>query len=150
MSEANLWKRIRENVGHRGHFSRIEFNPTDGYPDTSYCIKGVEGHAELKYIERVPARETTPCFGDQHGVRPAQVAWIYTRVRHGGRVYIVGQVGELILVVPGTEVRRFNEMTFFQLGKAGEVIARGNWSGFLNALKRPMPGGDLGRSEAPK
>lgn len=152
MSEANLWKRIRDNVGHRGHFSRIEFNPTDGYPDTSYCIKGEEGHMELKYVERAPARENTPCFGDQHGLRPAQIGWIHTRIKHRGRVYIVGGVGDLILVVPGTECRAFNQMTYFQLGKAGLVIAQGDWEGFLAALKRPMPpylGLAQGRSKDP-
>lgn len=141
MSEASLWDRIRKNVGYRGHFSRIEFNPTEGYPDLSYCIRGTEGHAELKWIPSAPARETTRCFGD-HGVRPAQVAWIHTRVKHGGRVFIVGGVGALIIVVPGTYVREFNDMTFFQLGKAGRVIAPGEWDGFLSALC-----GDMTRPE---
>lgn len=146
MSEANLWKRIRENCGTRGHFSRIEFNPTEGYPDTSYCIHGIEGHAELKWIEKIPAREETRCFGE-HGVRPAQVAWIHHRTKHGGRVFIVGGIGAMLVVVPGIYVREFNDMTYFQLGKAGRVIAPGDWSGFLAALTAPLPRRDLGRSE---
>jgi hypothetical protein len=138
MSEAALWQRIRAAVGHRGHFSRIEFNPTEGYPDTSYCIRGEEGHMELKYVASAPARENTPCFG-VHGLRPAQVAWIHTRCKHGGRVYIVGGVGNVLVIVPGTEARRFNAMTFFQLGKVGAVISPGDWNGFLDALRQPMP-----------
>lgn len=138
MSEANLWKRIRDNVGHAGHFSRIEYNPTDGYPDTSYCIKGVEGHAELKYVERAPVKVDTRCFGD-HGLRDSQKGWIHQRVKHGGRVFIVAGVGPLIIVVPGTEWRAFNDMTYFQLGKAGVTIAPGDWRAFLAALSAPMP-----------
>lgn len=139
MSEASLWDRIRNNVGHRGHFSRIEFNPTAGYPDLSYCIKGEEGHLELKWTEKVPARETTACFPTAFKGREAQVAWIHTRVKHGGRVYIGAGIGDLIIIVPGTEVRRFDQLTYFQLGKVGQTIGPGEWDGFLRALSSPMP-----------
>lgn len=149
MSEANLWTKIRTNVGHRGHFSRVEYNVVEGYPDTSYCIRGIEGHMELKFVAQAPVKATSKCFGD-HGLRPAQVGWIHTRVKNGGRVYIVAGVGQIILVVPGTECRGFNEMTYFQLGKAGVTIAPGDWEGFLAALKAPMPayrGALSGRSD---
>lgn len=135
MSEANLWDRIREGTKNRAHFSRIEFNPTEGYPDTSYCIRGIEGHAELKWIDAPPARINTACFGDKHGLRPAQIGWIHTRVKHGGRVFIVAGVGQIILVVPGAYCRTFNSMTYFELGKAGETISPGDWDGFLRALR---------------
>lgn len=138
MSEANLWTLIRRHVGHRGHFSRIEFNPTEGYPDLSYSIKGVEGHAELKYISRAPVRITTRVFGD-HGLRDAQKAWAHTRLKHGGRVMIVAGVGDVIFVIPGTEWRRFDEMTYFDLGKAALWYDRPGWDRFLEALARPMP-----------
>lgn len=139
MSEANLWQNIRTNIGHRGHFSRIEFNSTGGYPDLSYCIKGIEGHAELKYIDRAPVRMTTPVFTDDHGLRPSQIAWIHTRIKHGGRVMIVAQVGDIVFVVPGTEYRRFNQLTYFQLSKAALWYAAPEWDGLLKALTRPMP-----------
>lgn len=137
-SEANLWDSIRRNVGHRAHISRIEFNPTAGYPDTSYCVKGVEGHMELKYTDRAPARITTAVF-ERGGLRDSQIAWIHTRVKHGGRVMIVAGVGEIIFVVPGTECRRFNEMTYFDLGKAALWYGRPGWDQFLKALAHPMP-----------
>lgn len=137
-SEAGLWDSIRANVGHRGHFSRIEYNPSAGYPDLSYCIKGEEGHIELKHIDQAPVRPTTQVFGEK-GLRDAQIAWAHTRCKHGGRVYIVARVGLVIFVVPGIHCRRFNQMTYFQLGKAAIWCDRPGWDGFLSALKRPMP-----------
>lgn len=138
MSEANLWDNIRKNVGHRGHFSRVEFNATSGYPDLSYSIKRVEGHAELKFVPQAPARMTTACFGE-HGLRDSQKAWIHTRLKHGGRVAIVAQVGDIIFVVPGFEWRRFNEMTYFDLGKAAIWGDRPGWDRFIEALTAPLP-----------
>jgi hypothetical protein len=138
MSEANLWDNIRNNLGHRGHFSRIEFNPTEGHPDVSYCIKGIEGHMELKFIPRAPARMTTAVFTDHHGLRDSQKAWIHTRVKHKGRVAIVAQVGEIIFVVPGFEWRRFNQMTYFDLGKACIWGDRPGWASLYGALIEPQ------------
>jgi hypothetical protein len=142
VSEANLWDAIRNNLGHRAHMSRIEFNPTEGHPDVSFCRKGIEGHMELKHTARVPVKVTTKCFGD-HGLRDSQIAWIHKRVKQQGRVAIVAQVGEIILVIPGFEYRRFNDMTFFELGKAALwAEAPGgdpaSWDRMLAALTAPL------------
>lgn len=138
MSEANLWDAMRNAIGHRGHFSRVEFNPTEGHPDVSYCIKGIEGHIELKYLPRAPAKITTSVFTDHHGLRPSQIAWIHTRVKHGGRVAIVGQVGEMIYVVPGYLYRRFNQFTAHELAKASIWAGRPGWPAIYDALIKPQ------------
>ena len=117
MSEHNLWVRIRSNIGHRGHFVRMEFNPEAGIPDVDYCIKGTEGKIELKYAAAAPVRLNTAVFTNG-GLRDAQVAWIYTRVRYGGRVWILPQIGELLYLVPGKYCRQFNNMTLHQIEKA--------------------------------
>jgi hypothetical protein len=116
-SEHNLWTRIRTNIGHRGHFVRMEFNPEAGIPDVDYCIKGTEGKIELKHTAIVPARANTAVFTNG-GLRDAQIAWIYTRVRHGGRVWILSQIGELLYIVHGDYCRQFNRMTLHQIEKA--------------------------------
>ena len=140
MSEHNLWVRIRSNIGDRGHFVRMEFNPEAGIPDVDYCIKGVEGKIELKYTASVPARANTAVFTNG-GLRDAQIAWIYTRVRHGGRVWILPQIGERLFLVPGKYCREFNSMTTHQIDKAatwsseGRVMALQDWEHMVICLK---------------
>lgn len=125
MSEHTLWTRLRENIGHHGHFTRLEFNPEAGIPDVDYCVKGGEGKIELKYIDRAPVRVDTAVF-HTGGLRDAQVIWIHTRVRHGGRVFVLPQVGGELLLIPGSYARTFNAMTLHQLEKASIWAAGGS------------------------
>jgi hypothetical protein len=138
MSEANLWTRVRNAVGHRGHFARIEFNPDAGIPDVTYCVQAIEGHIELKFADAIPARENTRVFGTD-GLRDSQVAWISKRIRAGGRVWIMAQVDRYLFLVPGWYCLTFNEMTFFQLGRVaawtcGPVVKEAGWQQFLDTL----------------
>lgn len=123
MSEHTLWNRIRDNIGYRGHFTRLEFNPEAGIPDVDYCIKGIEGKIELKYTSTAPARADTAVFKNG-GLRDAQIIWIYQRVKHGGRAWILPQIGEELYLVPGSECRAFNAMTLHQIRKASVWSAR--------------------------
>ncbi|MDZ4344186.1 MAG: hypothetical protein U1E51_17340 [Candidatus Binatia bacterium] len=139
MSEASLWDSIRNHVGHRGHFTRIEFNPEAGVPDVDYCLKSEEGKIELKYIDAAPARASTQVFGDG-GLRDSQIAWIFTRVRHGGRVWILPQIGRELYLVPGKECRRFNSMPLHLIRKAAVwsaamPITSTDWEDLLIALR---------------
>lgn len=139
MSEATLWDRIRNTIGHRGHFARIEFNPDAGIPDVTYCVKGEEGFIELKYTDSAPARESTAVFTNG-GLRTSQVGWIHKRVKVGGRVWILPQIGDELLLIPGRHCRVFNGMTLHLLRKAASwsasaPIGPGDWEGLLDALK---------------
>jgi len=74
MSESALWKHMKKNIGHLGHFSRVESHETSsGIPDVDYCIRGVEGHIELKF-----ARGKIP------KIRGTQVRWFRDRAKQGG------------------------------------------------------------------
>lgn len=77
--EDDIWKKIKQNIGRKGHFSRIE-SPVmaPGFPDINYCFYGIEGTLELKY-----GRDECP------EIRPTQVRWINNRIQHGGRVWIL-------------------------------------------------------------
>lgn len=139
MSEASLWTSIRNNIGQRGHFTRIEFNPEAGVPDVDYCLKGEEGKIELKYIARAPSRDNTQVFGE-HGLRDSQIAWIHTRVRHGGRVWILAQIDRGLYLVPGTQCRYFNSLPLHLIAKASHwsamfPITPNDWMGLVVALK---------------
>lgn len=138
MSEDALWTRIRSAIGHRGHFTRVEFNPTAGIPDVCYVIHGTEGWLELKFREDVPARITTTPVFHSGGLRDEQVAWIYTHVRHGGRAHVLAQVESMLYLVPGSFARTFNAMTMHQLAKASEWQDGGrkiDWNFLVKKLK---------------
>lgn len=84
MSEADLWKEIKDNVGHRGHFSRVESGATSaGIPDVDFCIDGVEGHIELKFTYNTIKKNF---------VRPTQVKWFRDRVKAGGRPWLLALI----------------------------------------------------------
>jgi hypothetical protein len=117
----------------------MEFNPEAGIPDVDYCIKGTEGKIELKHAAAAPARVSTAVFTNG-GLRDAQIVWIYTRVKHGGRVWILSQIGELLYLVHGQYGRQFNAMTLHQIEKAAawasteRQIAPQDWSELLMVL----------------
>ena len=78
MSESHLWKDMKKNIGHLGHFSRVESHETSsGIPDVDYCIRGIEGHVELKF-----ARGKIP------KIRGTQVRWFRDRVKQGGSPWL--------------------------------------------------------------
>lgn len=141
MSEASLWDRIRDNVGHMGHFARLEFIPEAGIPDVDFCVRGVEGKIELKFRGDEPARDGTPVFKHK-GIRDSQLAWIHTRVRHGGRVWIFAQVHRTLYLVPGARVRDFNQLNLLELAQAATWLGNDRmgtkgWYEFVDALARP-------------
>jgi hypothetical protein len=76
-NESKLWQRLKNNIKN-GHFVRIESPTIQGIPDINYCINGVEGWIELK----VNTSKISP-------LSKWQKAWIYTRVKNGGRVFII-------------------------------------------------------------
>jgi hypothetical protein len=88
VSEANFWQLIRKNVP--GHLVRIENHAGTGQPDVNYCIAGVEGWIELKYLEAFPKRQDTmvriPHF------EPEQRIWLTQRKNAGGRVFLFVRV----------------------------------------------------------
>ena len=144
--EASLWVRLREAVKGKGHFCRLEYNPTVGIPDVDYCVFGVEGKIELKDRPKAPARATTAAFGDK-GLRDEQVGWILTRIRHGGLVWVMAEVGPAIYLIHGSWAEAFNEMTVAELERAstwrlpvGPLKNPGAVSGLLGALMTRDPG----------
>ena len=80
MSEAKLWKDMKKNIGHKGHFSRVESHETSsGIPDVDYCLFGTENHVELKFGHiGKPAPE----------IRGSQVRWFRDRVEAGGHPWL--------------------------------------------------------------
>lgn len=141
MSEANLWTRVRKAVGHLGHFDRLEYNPVDGIPDVDFCIDGIEGKVELKYREGAPARARTACYASHPNLREAQEAWIKRRLRNGGRVFILAQIGDYLYLLHGAEAPQFNALTLAEferraLWQGGPRIDTDEWADLIKTLTR--------------
>ena len=84
MSEAALWKDMRRNIGHLGHFSRVESHESSaGIPDVDFCIAGVEGHVELKFGTDTKAPK----------IRPTQAKWFRDRVKEEGKPWMFTLIG---------------------------------------------------------
>jgi len=139
MSEHTLWNRIRESIGHKGHFVRIEFNPTAGTPDVNYCVAGCEGWIELKHISKKPGRAGTPVFG-RKGLRDEQVSWIRRRLKNQGRAFVCAQVGRVILLHEGRYAREYNSMPWSVLLQTNCLVneerERLSWDRFIALLKQ--------------
>lgn len=83
MSEQNFWEEMSSNLGHRGHFSRVESHSTSaGIPDIDFCMSDVESHIELKYGDEKKAPS----------IRPSQVKWFARRVKAGGHPIIIAKI----------------------------------------------------------
>lgn len=79
MPDDGLRAKLREGLRSRNtHFQSIETAMTGGgVPDCNLCAEGVETWVECK--------ATSTWTVD---IRPAQLGWIKTRLRHGGRVIL--------------------------------------------------------------
>ena len=122
MSENKFWDSIKQHIGGRGHFSRVESHETSsGIPDVDFCIDGVEGHIELKYsVNKVPK------------IRPSQGRWFRYRVMRGGNPWLLCHIvinGEnRYLLFEGRDVTRILEtneladwITFSRMDWKGKI-----------------------------
>lgn len=92
MSENGMWLYMRKLFPQQGHgdWQRIEDSLSKGVPDVNYCIAGVEGWIELKYIEEWPKRDKTPV---RFRWTKEQRIWAGRRLRAGGVVWVLLKVG---------------------------------------------------------
>ncbi len=92
------------------HWQSIETHlVSSGVPDANYCIDGVEGWIEFKFIKQ----------GWMPRIQPGQVGWILRRTRAGGRVFIAVRrrvaasarvfASDNLYLFPGQYVRELKE-----------------------------------------
>jgi len=142
MSEHNLWTAVRKGLVDAADLKidlmRVENLVQDGPPDVNGCCQCVEFWIELKYADEPPARDSTKVFG-KGGLRDSQIVWIYKRVKHGGRVWILAQCGLALFLVSGRYCRVFNEWTYPELLEFStwyHVGKKRDWSGLLEVVLR--------------
>jgi len=118
---------FHKHLPHPRDLQDIEVGMRDrGVPDLNFCIEGISGWIEMKATG-----------GWTVDLKPAQIGWLVTRARHGGRVFIAVRrrntagprkrlgVDELWLL-DGSYAR---ELRAFGLRKAPRPAVLGTWSG---------------------
>ncbi len=101
--EAQLWATCRKHLSPHGDFERIENMVGVGRPDVNYCLRGTEGNIELKHVAVWPkGLNTVISIPHYTGV---QRTWAKRRLAAGGRVYVLLQVADTYMLLPGAWAR---------------------------------------------
>ncbi len=79
--EQKFWQLLKPHVP--GHVVRIENSLGSGIPDVNYCYMGRECWIELKAGSKL---------------RTSQRIWRETRVRNGGKVFLIERIGSVIVL----------------------------------------------------
>lgn len=134
MSEAKLWRTIRDAVGHIGHWDRIESHAvSQGRFDVNFCIEGDVGDVELKI------------FDQRRGgfvLRANQNAWACNRVRAGGNAWILARYDlnaeTEYLLIPGNRSRKLIHDRSYEgwLIQSEKVwVGKVDWQEFLQTVR---------------
>lgn len=98
MSESTkVWIPLRKASKGWGLVRRLEPALGSGLPDVFYCLAGVCGFIELKYLKKWPVRDTT---GTTLGVTAAQRLWLGGLAKAGGRSFVLVRIEEEWLLIP--------------------------------------------------
>ena len=124
MSERRLWQKFRAALGSKAHLQRIESFTAAGIPDVEYCCDGQSGWIELKY-GKVPTKGGTVVFRSQRGLDPAQVEWLVCRRNHGGRAWVLVDIGGALFLVDGLHAPLFNTWTMHEFAHKASWLHTG-------------------------
>jgi len=124
-SERALWVYLRENMKHRGHFSRHEgLDP--GTPDVSYGLRGTHGWIELKLQQEWPKRDTTVLR--LHHFTQWQKQWLKKRGRIAGNCWLFIRVDRDYMLFTWQTAQEIGSMT-----KTGMMVScSGRWHRSVN------------------
>ena len=130
MLDGGLRKLFRAHIP--GHWQSIETGGVGrGVPDSNYCINGVEGWVEYKKTKHWKIGS----------LKPEQVAWIFRRVREGGRVWLaVRRAEDELWLIDGHWIR---EVAVGGIKSAEEWVrweggpSKWNWDEVRYVLTRP-------------
>jgi hypothetical protein len=95
---SKVWNVIKRNLV--GFWERVENGVGPGTPDTDFCIDGVAGKVELKYLPEWPKKESTKTNLE---IRPAQRIYLEQYAKNGGRGFVLARVGNEWLLIPANK-----------------------------------------------
>lgn len=136
LKEQRLWDSMRKALTGFVHTERIENTAGTGRPDVDCLVDGLFTPVELKAVEDVPARPSTPVLGGKDGLSVAQRNWALNWRRYGGRSLVIVGVGKgaarRVFIFNGRQADEINRMSIQQMELA--AIGR-NWYDLINRLK---------------
>lgn len=112
MTEKKLWEALRDGWGIQikkagGRIERVENAVGAGMPDVNLCLGGIECWIELKVAGKWGVRR--PTFRVQRGLEPAQINWLLSQHRAGGKSFVLALIENACYLVPGAEAELFND-----------------------------------------
>ena len=131
---------MRTGIAPFAFAQRLENFVGEGVPDVVLHLRdGGECHfMELKHRPSAPVHASTPIFSGAYGLRPEQVAWIYSRAIAGAKVWILGQCDDWLVLVHGRHARDLAKMTSDDLVLIAEwhrEARKTDWVTMLVAMK---------------
>lgn len=112
MSEARLWKYIRDGMGSRWVAQRHEDKYSTGIPDVSYSTDH-HGWIELKYLARPPKRPNHPLAIPHFTAE--QRNWITRHGSRGGKCFVLLQVEKTYFLLSWDQVGILGPSTYAEL-----------------------------------
>jgi len=109
VSEANLWRWLKNANGPDVFLWRVENGAAVGDPDVSGFIRGYGNiYFELK-ADDMPKRQSSKC---PTKVRPSQIEW-HTKMSERGSTshFILLKLSKSLYLIPGRHVSRYNDWT---------------------------------------
>lgn len=107
--EQKLWRWLADRLP-TGHYTRIESEVSDGFPDVHGTPRGCRSCTlELKYADG-PKRQPL-----KDKIRQSQKLWIRDEVAAGGLVWVVAEFPKhdsLVLFLPGSHVDIYGQLEF--------------------------------------
>ena len=135
MSEARLWKYVREGMNLHWEAQRIEDKLSSGVPDVMYSIKH-HGWIELKYLPKI-----TKGVLSIHHLTAEQRNWIERHGRRTGKVFLLLQVTTHYLLFGHESIRQIGKVSFDEHVAMARAhwVHRINWESLLAQLNAPWP-----------
>lgn len=116
LPEQRLWDRTRTRLAPYGILMhRIENIVSEGMPDLVTCCLGKTSFVEMKCVEELPKRDSTPLLGKKKGLSAAQKNWHLDWRKAGGCSYVLVGFKDNIALLPGRLADAINDMTLIDV-----------------------------------
>lgn len=123
MSEGSLWEKLRKGMrDHQGwrEATRHEDAYQRGIADVSFVsCGGNHGWLELKHLYKWPAKPTTPVRIDH--LTEDQKYWLALKGAHGGRTWLLLQVGRAHLLYHWSTVKLLGTLLSTEMYEKAEI-----------------------------
>lgn len=125
MSEADLWKYLRDGMGATWESQRHEDKLSTGIPDVSYSTT-CHGWIELKFVATPPKRPGTPLRIPHYTAE--QRNWLERHGKRGGRCFLLLQVEREYLLFNWSGAQSVGRVALDEL----RTVAVARWSGRID------------------